>query len=129
MLDQCASQGPPDPTAHALVDRLRAQTPPEFQYLIQDLVKKITLCGNRTVEAVATKSPDGKYRVKLVVACEKFKAEEVDRYERLKRGEFDEVRNFEGMGRLFIALRISQGMTQRELAERLEIHESQVSSL
>jgi DNA repair exonuclease SbcCD ATPase subunit len=55
--------------------------------------------------------------------------EEVDSYERLKRGEFDEVRNFEGMGRLFIALRISQGMTQRELAERLEIHESQVSSL
>jgi DNA-binding XRE family transcriptional regulator len=53
--------------------------------------------------------------------------EEVDSYERLKRGEFDEVRNFEGMGRLFIALRISQGMTQRELAERLEIHESQVS--
>ena len=53
--------------------------------------------------------------------------EEVDRYERLKRGEFDEVRNFEGMGRLFIALRISHGMTQRELAERRKIHESQVS--
>lgn len=53
--------------------------------------------------------------------------EEVQSYERLKRGEFDEVRNFDGMGRLFIALRISQGMTQRELAERLGVHESQVS--
>lgn len=53
--------------------------------------------------------------------------EEVQSYERLKRGEFDEVRNFEGMGRLFVALRISQGMTQRELAERLGVHESQVS--
>ena len=53
--------------------------------------------------------------------------EEVQSYERLKRGEFDEVRNFEGMGRLFVALRIAQGMTQRELAERLGVHESQVS--
>jgi DNA-directed RNA polymerase specialized sigma subunit len=53
--------------------------------------------------------------------------EEVQSYERLKRGEFDEVRNFDGMGRLFVALRISQGMTQRELAERLGVHESQVS--
>ena len=50
--------------------------------------------------------------------------EEVQSYERLKRGEFDEVRNFDGMGRLFVALRISQGMTQRELAERLRVHES-----
>ena len=53
--------------------------------------------------------------------------EEVQSYERLKRGEFEEVRNFEGMGRLFVALRISQGITQRELAERLGVHESQVS--
>ena len=76
VIDQFAYQGPPYPTAHALVDRLRDQTPPEFQYLIQDLFEEITLFGNRTVEAVATKSPDGKYRVKLVVECEKFKADE-----------------------------------------------------
>lgn len=53
--------------------------------------------------------------------------EEVASYERLKRGEFDEIRNFEGMGRLLIALRIAQGISQRQLAERLEVHESQVS--
>jgi DNA-binding XRE family transcriptional regulator len=53
--------------------------------------------------------------------------EEVASYERLLRGEFDEVRNFEGFGRLLIALRIAQGMTQRDLAERLGVHESQVS--
>jgi ribosome-binding protein aMBF1 (putative translation factor) len=53
--------------------------------------------------------------------------EEVDFYERLKRGEFDEVRNLDGIGTLLIALRISQGISQRELAERLEVHESQVS--
>lgn len=53
--------------------------------------------------------------------------EEVASYEKLKRGEFDELRNFEGIGRLLVALRIAQGLSQRELAERLEIHESQVS--
>lgn len=53
--------------------------------------------------------------------------EEVASYERLQRGEFEELQNFEGLGRLLIALRISQGISQRELAERLEVHESQVS--
>jgi DNA-binding Xre family transcriptional regulator len=53
--------------------------------------------------------------------------EEVESYERLKRGEFDEVRNLQGLGHLLIALRIARGISQRELAERLGVHESQVS--
>jgi len=53
--------------------------------------------------------------------------EEVASYERLRRGEFGEVRNFGGLGELLIALRISQGVSQRELAEWLGVHESQVS--
>jgi DNA-binding XRE family transcriptional regulator len=53
--------------------------------------------------------------------------EEVESYERLKRGEFEEIRNFTGLGRLLIAVRISQGLSQRELAERLGVHETQVS--
>lgn len=53
--------------------------------------------------------------------------EEVTSYERIKRGEFEEVLNFEGMGRLLTALRIAKGLSQRELAERLGVHESQVS--
>ncbi len=57
---------------------------------------------------------------------EQFK-EEVASYERLKRGEFEEVENFDGVGRLLIALRIAQGVSQRELANRLGVHESQVS--
>ena len=53
--------------------------------------------------------------------------EEVDSYERLKRREFDEIDNFRGFGHLLISLRIAQGMTQRELARRLGVHESQIS--
>ena len=53
--------------------------------------------------------------------------EEVESYERLKRGEFEEIRNLRGLGHLLIALRIARGISQRQLAERLGVHESQVS--
>ncbi|HUY93487.1 MAG TPA: helix-turn-helix transcriptional regulator [Pirellulales bacterium] len=53
--------------------------------------------------------------------------EEVESYERLKRGEFEELDNLRGLGHLLISLRIAQGISQRELAKRLDIHESQVS--
>ena len=53
--------------------------------------------------------------------------EELDAYERLKRGEFPVVENFAGMGELLIALRISKGITQRDLAQRMGVNESQVS--
>ena len=53
--------------------------------------------------------------------------EEVESYERLKRQEFEELDNLRGLGHLLIALRIAQGISQRELAKRLGVHESQVS--
>ena len=53
--------------------------------------------------------------------------EEVAFYERLRRGEIDELENLHGLGIMLIALRIARGLTQRQLAERLGVHESQVS--
>jgi DNA-directed RNA polymerase specialized sigma subunit len=53
--------------------------------------------------------------------------EEVEYYERIKRGDFRSFHSVGSLGSLLVALRISQGMTQRELAERLGVHESQVS--
>lgn len=53
--------------------------------------------------------------------------EEVESYERLKRGELGELQNLHGLGTTLVALRIALGLTQRELAERLGVHESQVS--
>ncbi len=54
-------------------------------------------------------------------------AEEAKSYERLKRGEVGEIRNLHGLGTTLVALRVALGLTQRELAERLGVHESQVS--
>src|SRR5205814_3360447 len=53
--------------------------------------------------------------------------EELECYERLKRGDVDPLLNLHGLGRSLVALRIARGITQRELAERLSVHESQVS--
>ncbi len=53
--------------------------------------------------------------------------EEVEAYERLKRREFDDLDNLRGFGHLLISLRIAHGISQRELARRLGVHESQVS--
>jgi transcriptional regulator with XRE-family HTH domain len=43
------------------------------------------------------------------------------------RSEFDARENLRGLGHLLISLRIAQGISQRELAKRLNVHESQVS--
>lgn len=53
--------------------------------------------------------------------------EEVHSYERLKRGDVGELLNLHGLGQTLVALRIARGLTQRELAARLGVHESQVS--
>jgi DNA-binding XRE family transcriptional regulator len=53
--------------------------------------------------------------------------EEVESYERLRRGEFEELVNLRGLGHLLISLRISKGISQRDLAKRLDVHESQIS--
>ena len=53
--------------------------------------------------------------------------EEVQEYERLKRGELQDLLNLRGLGTMLVSLRIALGLTQRQLAERLGVHETQVS--
>lgn len=53
--------------------------------------------------------------------------EEAAGYEQLKRGQFAEVLNLRGLGQLLVSLRIARGLTQRQLARKLAVHETQVS--
>jgi DNA-binding XRE family transcriptional regulator len=53
--------------------------------------------------------------------------EEVRGYEKLKRGEVSELFNFDGLGQLLVSMRIARGLTQRQFARRLGVHETQVS--
>jgi ribosome-binding protein aMBF1 (putative translation factor) len=53
--------------------------------------------------------------------------DEVESYERLKKCRFEELENLHGIGQMLIGVRIALGLSQRELAEKLGVHESQVS--
>jgi hypothetical protein len=53
--------------------------------------------------------------------------DEVAWYESARRGDPQAADSLKEIGRLLIALRIASGVSQRELAERLHVHESQVS--
>ncbi len=53
--------------------------------------------------------------------------EEVESYEKLKRGQIGEFYNLDGLGRTLIALRIAKGITQKDLAKKLSVHETQIS--
>jgi ABC-2 type transport system permease protein len=76
VLHQYGYAPPPYPVSYALVDAFREETPPEYQYLIQDLFYDITLFSNRTLSATARKRADGKYDVTIHVDAKKFKADE-----------------------------------------------------
>jgi DNA-directed RNA polymerase specialized sigma subunit len=54
-------------------------------------------------------------------------AEEITWYENVSRGRLTPIHRLTDLGRVLIALRISRGLTQKQLAERLEVAESSVS--
>ncbi len=53
--------------------------------------------------------------------------EEVQYYERIKRGDFEALTNLSDLGRILIGLRIYRGISQSELARKLSVSEAQVS--
>jgi ABC-2 type transport system permease protein len=70
-----AAEDEPYPDTRLLVDALRAQTPPELQYLIDDGFNRIVLYDNKTVSATSHKRPDGKYVVTLTLQARKVEAD------------------------------------------------------
>ncbi len=75
ILGEFGYHGAPYPTSWALVNALSAQTPAQYQYLMQDLFKDITIFSNRALSATAVKRPDGKYEVTVVIQTHKYKAD------------------------------------------------------
>jgi hypothetical protein len=74
-LKQYAFKGPPYPTSLDLEGYFRKVTPPEYQYLFEDLFQTITLYDNRAVSATYVPLPHGKYQVDLTIEAKKFRAD------------------------------------------------------
>ncbi|HXT34032.1 MAG TPA: helix-turn-helix transcriptional regulator [Chloroflexota bacterium] len=53
--------------------------------------------------------------------------EEVEWYERVRQRDFETIHSLKAIGRLLIAARMANGLTQQELAERLSVSQAQVS--
>ncbi len=73
--DEYAYKGPPYPSATALLARIRAVTPPQYQYVIDDLFESITLYDNRAVSASARPLGGDRYEVTIKVLAKKRKAD------------------------------------------------------
>lgn len=69
-----AFKGAPYATSLDLLASLRKVTPPESQYLLEDLFEHITLYESRAVSATYKKQPDGKYQVRMTVEFKKYQA-------------------------------------------------------
>jgi ABC-2 type transport system permease protein len=69
------AQSGPYPDTRLLEDALRAQTPSDLQYFLNDSFEKITLYDNKAVEAGSQKMPDGNYKVTLTVEGRKVYAD------------------------------------------------------
>jgi len=65
----------PYPDTRMLVDAIRAQTPSELQYLVDDGFNRIVLYDNKAVSATSRKTADGKYEVTLDVQARKLQAD------------------------------------------------------
>jgi len=65
----------PYPDTRMLVDAIRAQTPPELQYMVDDGFNRIILYDNKAISATSQKTSDGKYKVTLDVQARKAQAD------------------------------------------------------
>jgi aminopeptidase N len=70
-----AAEDQPYPDTRLLIDELRAQTPADLQYLIDDGFNRIVLYDNKAVSATSHRRADGKYSVTLTVQARKVQAD------------------------------------------------------
>jgi hypothetical protein len=77
LLLEHAFRGPPYPTVTTLVEKLRAVTPSDKAYLIDDLFESIVLYENRADSAGARRRPDGKVEVTIRATAGKVRAGEL----------------------------------------------------
>ena len=84
------------PDTRMLVDALRAQTPPELQYLVDDGFNRIVLYDNKAISATSRKTADGKYEVTLDVQARKDQADGSGAETRMPLADYIEIGVFTG---------------------------------
>jgi ABC-2 type transport system permease protein len=75
--DANAFKGPPYPNTTQFLAAVREVTPPEMQYVIDDMFERIVVYDNRALSATAKKRADGRYDVTVSVSANKLIADEL----------------------------------------------------
>jgi ABC-2 type transport system permease protein len=86
----------PYPDTRLLVDAIRAQTPPELQYLVDDGFNRIVFYDNKALSASSQKTADGKYKVTLEVQARKLEADGNGAETRVPLDDYIEIGVFSG---------------------------------
>jgi len=94
VVQQYGYADPPYPTAYALEDALKAETPANLQYLYDDLFDNITLFSNRTLSAKASTRSDGKFDVTIEVETKKLRADATGVEDEVPVNDFIEIGAF-----------------------------------
>ncbi len=68
-----AFKGPPYANAAELIRRIKDEAPYNLRYVVEDMLKHITLYENKVVEAEYQKTDDSRYKVTLKVDVKKFR--------------------------------------------------------
>ncbi|MEP7100648.1 MAG: M1 family aminopeptidase, partial [Burkholderiales bacterium] len=89
--DEFAFKGPPYPNSSAFLVKLRAVTPPEMQYLVDDMFDRIVLYDNRAVSASAKALPGGRYEVTVTVGAKKAVADELGKETEVPLADFIDI--------------------------------------
>ena len=105
------------------------RTEEEYQAALQrveDEEKALTLERERLIsEGVSPEHADN--ALEGYIAFRMQFVDEIEEYERLRRGKIDDVENLGGIGRRLVLLRIYRRISQKELAEKLNVSVQQVS--
>jgi ABC-2 type transport system permease protein len=90
------SQAVPYPDTRQLVDALRAQTPPDLQYLITDGFDSIVLYDNKAETATVTQIAGNKYKVTLTARARKVKSDGSGNETSMPLNDYIEIGIFKG---------------------------------
>jgi ABC-2 type transport system permease protein len=84
------------PDTRMLVDALRAQTPADLQYLIDDGFDRVVLYDNKALSATSRRLPTGKYEVTLEVQARKVQVDSAGAESPMPLADYIDIGVFKG---------------------------------
>lgn len=119
-------QGPPYTNSTELISFLREETPPEYQYLLEDLFETITLYDNRAVSATMKRNASGGYDIKLKVVAKKYRSDDSGKQTELDFSDWMDVGALDEEGKAVFLEKRRVGQGESELTFSVPVRPARV---